>query len=115
VADRRVYRAIFHNRGEVYELHARSVVQGSIFGFVEIEGLLFGERSQMVVDPTEDRLKHEFKDVERFSIPMQAVVRVDQVRKQGAARITSGAQDNGAVKPFPTLVPERPGHDPGES
>lgn len=115
MAERRIYRVIFHNRGEVYEVYARSVTQGSIFGFVEIEGLLFGERSQVVVDPTEDRLKHEFMGVDRFSVPMQAVVRIDQVKKQGTARITASTEGDAAVRAFPSLISERPGGDPGNS
>jgi hypothetical protein len=109
MAEKQIYRVSFHNRGEVFEVYAQSVSQGSIFGFVEIEDLLFGERSQVVVDPSEDRLKHEFKDVKRFSVPMQAIVRIDQVKKQGTARITSTAKGDGAVKPFPSLIPDDPG------
>jgi len=115
MAEKRIFRVSFHNRGEVYEVYARSVAQGSIFGFVEIEGLLFGERSQVVVDPTEDRLKHEFKGVERFSVPMQAIVRIDQVKKQGTARITATAEGDSAVRTFPSLIPTQPGGGPGKS
>ena len=112
MAEKRIYRVSFHNGDEVYEVYARSVAQGSIFGFVEIEGLLFGERSQVVVDPTEDRLKHEFKGVERFSVPMQAVIRIDQVKQQGTARITATSGGDSAVRAFPSLLPTQPGGGP---
>jgi hypothetical protein len=49
----------------VYEIYARRVSHGAIFGFVEVEGLLFGERSSVVVDPAEERLQAEFAGVER--------------------------------------------------
>ena len=52
MAARRKYKVIFFNQGQVYEMYAKSVSQGSLMGFVEIEGLLFGERSQVVVDPS---------------------------------------------------------------
>jgi hypothetical protein len=53
------------NDGMVYEIYARRVSHGAIFGFVEVEGLLFGERSSVVVDPAEERLQAEFAGVER--------------------------------------------------
>ena len=111
MAEKRIYRVIFHNRGEVYEVYASSVSQGSLFGFVEVETILFGERSQIVVDPSEDKLKHEFKDVDRFYVPMHSIVRIDQVKKQGLGRITSSSKGEGGVARFPTLY-GKPGADP---
>ena len=111
MAERRIYRVIFHNRGEVYEVYARSVSQGSLFGFVEVEQLLFGERSQVVIDPSEDKLKHEFKEVDRFYVPMHAIVRIDQVKKRGVGRITASSKGDGGVTRFPTLY-GKPGADP---
>ena len=51
VARRTIFRVSFVNRGEVYEVYAKSVSQGSLFGFVEIEGLL----EPRVVDTIEGR------------------------------------------------------------
>jgi hypothetical protein len=66
------YRVTFVNQGKVYEMFAREVYQDSLYGFVTIEDLLFGERSKVVVDPGEERLRHEFEGVERFHIPLHA-------------------------------------------
>jgi len=49
----RIYRVIFHNQGKIYEVYARSISDGGILGFVEIEELTFGERTQVVGDPAE--------------------------------------------------------------
>ena len=38
-----LYKVVFMNQGEVYEIYARSVGHGTLFGFVEIEELVFGE------------------------------------------------------------------------
>lgn len=101
MAKKRLYRVIFFNQGTVYELYARRVQQGGLYGFVEIEGLSFGEKSSMVIDPTEERLKAEFSGVQRIQVPMHAVVRIDEVEKQGTAKIipVPGKGDN--VTPFP--------------
>lgn len=99
-----IYRVSFVSQGEVYEIYARHVGQGGIFGFIEIEEILFGERSQVVVDPSEERLKSEFKGVHRFHVPMHAVLRIDEVDKQGISRISKGAGDGGEVRAFPSPI-----------
>ena len=43
--EKRLYRVVFLNQGKVYEIFARIVAQGGLFGFVEIEDLVFGEKS----------------------------------------------------------------------
>lgn len=98
---KRIYRIQFFNQGEVYEVYAKSVSQGALFGFIEIEEMIFGERSQVVVDPTEEKLKNEFQGVKRTYIPMHSVVRIDEVEKEGPPKISSA---KGNVTPFPLPV-----------
>lgn len=98
----RLYRVSFMNQGQVYEVYARNVSHGGLLGFVEIENLVFGERSTVVVDPGEEKLKSEFENVERFFVPMHAVIRIDEVNRQGPARIVAAAGEPGSkVTPFP--------------
>lgn len=92
-----IYRITFLNKGKVYEVFARQVYQSELYGFIEVEEFLFDERSQMVVDPSEEKLKMEFQDVKRSFIPLQAILRIDEVEKTGVAKISSG--DN--IMPFP--------------
>jgi hypothetical protein len=94
---RDLFRITFLNKGEVYEVYAREVYQSDLYGFIEIENFVFGERSQMVVDPTEEKLKNEFSGVVRSFIPLQAIIRIDEVEKEGVATISKG--DN--IAPFP--------------
>jgi hypothetical protein len=104
---KRVFKVMFQNEGKVYEVYARSVASSSMLGFVEVEGLLFGERAGVVVDPTEERLRTEFERVERTHIPVHAIVRIDQVTRQGAAKITTlpGGVEKVRSLPSPVLVP----------
>jgi len=111
---KRVYKIIFLNQGQVYEVFAKNVTQGSLFGFVEIEQLLFGERTQIVVDPSEERLKTEFAGVKRFFVPMHAIVRIDEVEKEGPARISKPSEKDGNLTAFPTPI-YTPGGDQGKS
>jgi len=102
---RRVYRVIFQNQGSVYELYARKVSQGELYTFVEVEEIIFGERGGVLVDPSEERLKSEFAGVNRTFIPLQAVVRIDEVEKEGVNKILSATVSTGNVAPFPVPVP----------
>ncbi len=110
---RHVYRILFRNQDALYELYARKVSQGTLFGFVDVEEIVFGERSNVLVDPSEERLKTEFGHVRRTHIPIAAVVRIDEVEKPGAARIL-GEGDKSSVTPFPfPLAPSRSRPDKG--
>jgi hypothetical protein len=60
-----IYKVLFASQGKIYEIYAREVGHGSLFGFVEVEQLVFGERSAVVVDPSEERIKSEFAGVKR--------------------------------------------------
>ena len=102
-----IYRIIFHSQGNVYELYAREVTQGAMYAFVEIGDIIFGERSKLVLDPSDEKLKAEFSGVRRTYIPLHAVVRIDQVEKEGRAKIRPGGDSKtGNIAPFP--VPMKP-------
>ena len=94
-----IYRVVFLNQSEIYEIYVKNVYQSDLYGFLEIEGFLFGERRQMVVDPSEERLKAQFQDVSRTYIPLHSVIRVDEVEKQGVGKITE--VKGGNVTQFP--------------
>jgi hypothetical protein len=109
VKERRIYRVAFFNQGQVYEIYAKSVSQEDLYGFLTVEQLLFGERTQVVVDPSEERLKAEFEGVKKIHVPMHAVVRVDEVTKEGHARIAALPAEGGAISPFVPAVYGKPG------
>lgn len=105
-----IYKIIFLNQGEVYEMYARQVYQSDLWGFLEVEEFVFGERSQMIVDPAEEKLKNEFSSIKRSFIPLHAVVRIDEVEKEGACKITEvKGGGNVAQFPFAGAVPKPKG------
>jgi len=106
MAEKKVFRIVFHNQGKVYELHAREVGECRLMGFVEVAGLIFGERSAVLVDPAEERLKSEFQGVRRTYIPVHSILRIDEVEKEGANRIREvGAEDKVTHLPYGTPQP----------
>ena len=114
MAERRIYRVSFFQQCQVYEVYAKHVTQGNMFGFVELEGLLFGERSEVLVDPSQEKLASEFKGVERVYVPMHAVVRIDEVAKPGVSRITKMEGEAAKVSSFPSPI-YTPTGKPGKS
>lgn len=108
-----LYKVIFINQGKIYEIYARSISQDSLFGFVEVEKLVFGERTTVVVDPSEERLKSEFDTVRRTFIPMHAIVRIDEVEKQGTSKISNFDGDNITQFPMPVYTPGGKGGSSG--
>jgi hypothetical protein len=113
MAKKPLYKVIFMNQGKVYEIYAHSISQGSLFGFIEVEELVFGERTSVVVDPSEERLKTEFESVKRSYLPMHSVIRIDEVEKPGTSKISTPEGDNVAQFPMPIYTPGGSGGDQG--
>lgn len=105
MAAKTIYRVTFLSQGQIYEVYARQVGHGSLFGFVEVEELIFGERSSLVVDPSEERIKAEFSGVKRTYLPMHSIVRIDEVDKQGPSKIRKAEGSNIAQFPLPIYTP----------
>jgi len=96
-----LYKLVFVSQGQVYEIYARKVSHGGLFGFIEVEELVFGERSSVVVDPSEEKIKSEFENVKRTYLPMHSIIRIDEVDKQGTSKISKA---DGNVTPFPMPI-----------
>jgi len=104
MARKQIYRVIFHNQDKIYDVYAKGVSHGALFGFIEIEQLVFGEKSSLVVDPSEETLKTEFSNVTRTYIPLHSIIRIDEVDKQGMARISQGTEHSDNIAPFPVYT-----------
>ena len=98
-----IFRISFINQGKVYQLHAESVHQADMYGFVTISGLIFGETSSLVVDPSEEKLKSEFSGVKQVTIPMHSIIRIDEVEKRGQNKILD-LDNNTNVTAFPNTL-----------
>lgn len=101
----RIYRLSFVSQEKVYDIYVGKVCESEMLGFVEVEDIIFGENSAVVVDPSEERLKVEFNGVKRSYIPMHAVLRIDEVEKEGVAKVRElkGGKSNVSVFPGASL------------
>lgn len=109
MASNLIYKVIFYNQNQVYEIFAQAIYQSEMYGFIEVEELIFGERSGLLVDPAEEKLKSEFAGVKRSYVPMQSVIRIDEVEKEGTAKVTD-LKSGDKVAQFPSFMP-RPSSD----
>ena len=108
-----VYKVIFQNGNQVFEVFARQIYQSDMWGFIEVEEFVFGERSKILVDPSEEKLKNEFSGVKRSYIPLQAIIRIDEVDKEGSSKISDVGSSGGNVTSFP-FAGAPPGQHGGE-
>jgi len=111
MASSHIFKIMFVNQGKVYEVYARKVSQGRLFGFVEVEDLTFGARSAVLLDPAEERIKSEFEGVKCTMLPMHSILRIDEVKKTGQAKIS--ALEGSNVAQFPVGLYQPAGSDPG--
>jgi hypothetical protein len=101
-----IFKVIFHNQGKVFEIYARKVGHGQLFGFIEVEELIFGEKSTVLVDPSEEKIQTEFAGVKRTYLPLHSVIRIDEVRKTGVSKVSAvESGSNVAQFPFPVYTP----------
>ena len=98
-AKKPTFRIQFHNNNKIYELYAHQVSQSQMAGFIEIGEIIFGEHSKLLIDPAEEKLKHEFADVKHTYIPHFAVIRIDEVERSGKNRILDS--DGASITAFP--------------
>jgi len=102
-----LYRVRFYSEDKIYEIYAKDVLQGELYGFVILADLIFDNNTTVVVDPSEEKLKSEFGGVRQTIIPMHSIIRIDEVEKRGTAKIS---EINGNVTQFPSPV-----YTPGRS
>lgn len=96
-----LYRITFSHLDAIYEIYAHKVHESDMFGFLVVEEFVFGENTELVVDPSEERLKMEFADVKRTFIPLHSVCRIDEVNKRGIAKVRGKVSDSNKVTMLP--------------
>ena len=100
-----IYRILFYQQDKLYEVYAKYLTEESLMGFIEIEELLFQDtKSGIVLDPTEEKLRAEFKSVKRSYIPLHTIIRIDEVMQEGPASIkdaSEGVKKSGNVSHLP--------------
>jgi hypothetical protein len=100
-----VFRIQFRHRDQLIDLYAHGVSQSSMMGFVEISGLIFNKKTDVLIDPSEEKIKAEFGGVKSTYIPVHTIIRIDEVEKTGSNKIRplSNKESQGSsIAPFPS-------------
>jgi len=101
-----LYKVTFLNAGKIYELYARKIASGNLWGFTEVSEFVFDLHEGLVVDPTEERLRDEFGSTRVLHLPMQSIVRIEEVERKGQSAIRDASTGEKVVTPFP--LPAKP-------
>jgi hypothetical protein len=103
----KLYKVSFVSQGKSIELYARHVASSALWGFTEVGELVFDPPGEgLVIDPTEERLREEFKDTTMLHVPIQAIVRIEEVVRRGPLAIRDAVSGD-KIMPFP-IAPPRP-------
>lgn len=104
----KLYKITLLSQGKSIELYARHVASSALWGFTEVGELVFDSPGEaLVVDPTEERLRDEFKDTTMLHVPIQAIVRIEEVVRRGPMAIRD-ATSGDRIVPFPMPAPKSP-------
>jgi len=97
-----LYRVYFIQNDKTYEVYARFLTEESLMGFIEIEELIFQDaKSGIVIDPTEEKMRAEFKGVKRVYLPLHSVLRIDEMVMQEGVACMSVSEKKNNVSQLP--------------
>lgn len=99
-----LYRINYITNKDVYELYAEAVHTQEMLGFISISGLVFDQQTSVVIDPIEERLKTEFKGVKTLHLPLQNVLKIEEVEQKKSCKIKTLSPENNL-----TALPNQPG------
>ena len=88
MSETRLYKISFINKDKIYDMYAKQVYESDLYGFLAIEEIVFGNASEILIDPSEEKLKAEFSGVKRSFIPLHSIIRIDEVKERGLCKIT---------------------------
>ncbi len=67
--------------------------------FVSMKGLVFSEGQRIIIDPSEEELRHAFGDAEQIMIPFQSVTLIEELSETAVQRRSDGEKIKPFVKP----------------
>lgn len=81
--NKKLYKIIFIDEDKKTQtIHASYLNPSSFLGLIEISDIVFIDKSEIIISPDDGKLKETFKNVERSYIPLNYIVRIDEVTIQ---------------------------------
>ena len=78
-----LYKVVYLHQNQVQEVMVKQIYTSDLYGFIEIEEFVFDHAKTLIVDPGKEKLQQEFSQVRRSYIPMQHILRIDEVISSG--------------------------------
>lgn len=98
---KKLYKVTFLSGGKSYELYARNVFSSELWGFTTIADIVFeDQKDSLIIDPAEDRLREEFQHTKALHLPIQTILRIEEVAQRGSVQIRD-AETGDKITPFP--------------
>lgn len=77
---KKLFKIIFMDEDKTIQtIHASELNPSSFLGLVEISDIVFIDQSELIISPDDGNLKSKFKNVERSYLPLNSIVRIDEV------------------------------------
>ncbi|MWJ27728.1 DUF1820 family protein [Halomonas sediminis] len=105
MAAKPIYRVVVHQQGEIWDLYVREIFQSELWGFIEVEEFVFEDPGRLVVDTATEKLQRTFEGVKRSYLPLNAIVRIDEVEREGPLR---AVKSESSIAEFPRPFPLPP-------
>ncbi|MCD8552984.1 DUF1820 family protein [Seleniivibrio sp.] len=78
--NKKLYKIVFIDEDKkVQTIHASYLNPSSFLGLIEISDIVFIGQSDIIISPDDGKLKEVFKNVERSYIPLNYIVRIDEI------------------------------------
>lgn len=78
-----VYKVqFFDEKREPMTIYAQNVSPSEMLGFIEASEILFLGGSELIVTPEDEKVRKQFSRVERSHIPINSIIRIDEVRPE---------------------------------
>jgi hypothetical protein len=68
-----------HNQKEIKTIYANKINPSSFLGLIEVSDIVFIDSSEILINPDDEKIRKEFKDVERTFLPINTIIRIDEV------------------------------------
>ena len=85
--DPTIYKVIFYNQNNVFEIYAKNINPNKMLGFIELSDLIFANSSNLILNSVEEKMKAEFANVKKTYIPLNSIIRIDNVIKAEKIKI----------------------------
>ncbi|MFY9179537.1 MAG: DUF1820 family protein [Venatoribacter sp.] len=95
-----LYRIRFRQADAVLELYVRAIYQSQLPQILELEGLCFNHKTELVSEPAEEKVKKIFSGVARTFLPLANIERIDELNVQDFPHYLSSQSELQGVSHF---------------